>query len=119
VTTIIVKKDFTATDIREARMKAAEHRRSKATSGATNVLDFSDLKKTVVLCDDHFRAFRSTARKNDYYEQREYPYVMSNCDYCKIFCRCQMFIHESVLKQVWNTRDQDRRDREYATVVNG
>lgn len=116
---IIVKKDFTATDIREARLKAAAFKRSKATSAATNVLDFADLKKTVVLCNDHFRAFRSTARKNDYYEQREYPFVMGNCDYCQVFGQSQMFIHESVLKQVWNTREQERRDREYATVVNG
>lgn len=116
---IIVKKDFSVADIREARLKAAEYKRPKATSAASNVLDFADLKKTVVLCSDHFRAFRSTARKNDYYEQREYPFVMGNCDYCKAFGRSQMFIHESVLKLVWNTRDQERRDREYATVVNG
>ena len=116
---LLIKKDFTATDIRQARLKAAEFKRSKATSAASNVLDFADLQKTVFLCDDHFRAFRSHAKKYCYYEQKEYPFVMANCDYCKIFTRCQMFIHESVLKLVWQTREEQRREREYATIVNG
>lgn len=114
---IVVKKDFSEADIKRATLKAAEFRPSKATSGATNVLDTADLRKTVILCEDHFRAFRPQARRDGYYEQREYPFVMGNCDYCKVFGRSQAYIHESVLKEVWITREQARRDREYATVV--
>jgi hypothetical protein len=114
---IVVKKDFSVTDIKQACLKAAAFRPSKATSGATNVLDQADLRKTVILCEDHFRAFRPQAKRDGYYEQREYPFVMGNCDYCKVFGRSQAYIHETVLKQVWVTREQDRRDREYATVV--
>ena len=116
---IIVKKDFSVSDIKQARLKAAEFKRAKATSGATNVLDFADLRSTVILCDDHERAFRAHARRDGYYRQKEYPYVMGNCDYCKIFGRSQLFIHETHLKQVWVTREQDRLDRQYATIVNG
>lgn len=115
--TIIVKKDFSVTDIKEARLKAAAFKPGKATSAVSNLLDTADLRKTVVLCSDHFKAFRTHAKRDGYYEQREYPFVMGNCDYCKVFGRSQMFIHETVLKQVWITREQDRRDREYANVV--
>ena len=116
---LLIKKDFTPTDIRQARLKAAEFKRSKATSAASNVLNFADLRQTVILCDDHERAFRSHAKRDGYYRQQEYPFVMGNCDYCKIFGRSQLFIHETVLKQVWITREQDRRCREYATIVTG
>ena len=116
---IIVKKDFSVTDIKLARLKAAEFRPAKSTSRVSNVVNCADLRKTVVLCDDHERAFRAHAKRDGYYRQQEYPFVMGNCDYCRIFTRCQLFIHESVLKDVWVTREQDRRDREYATVVSG
>ena len=117
-TTIIVKRDFSPQEERRAALAASVYRRPKATSGASNVLDFADLGKTVCLCPAHAPKFdRRAQMRYGYYMQREYPFVMANCDYCKVMGPSQMFIHESVMKDVWRTRDQARREREYATIV--
>ena len=116
---IIVKKDFTVADIREAREKAAAFRKSKHTSAASNVLNFLDQKKAVVLCEPHAKKFAPDARTHGYYRQREYPYVNGDCDCCGMFGRAQLFLHEDLLNQAWATREKQRRDREYATIVNG
>lgn len=118
MTTIIVKKDFSPQEEKRAALKASQFRPSNRASQASKVLDFADLGKTVLLCFDHARKFdRRAQMKYGYYMQKEYPYVMANCDACGIFGMSHCFIHESVLKEVWRTREQDRRDREYATIV--
>ena len=114
---IIVKKDYSKQDILQASLKAAEFKPAKATSGVTNVIDQACLRKTIILCDDHYKTFKSFAKRDGYYQQREYPYVMGNCDYCKVFGRSQLFIHETLLPDVWLTKDQDRKDRKNATIV--
>lgn len=118
MTTIIVKKDFSPQEERRAAIKATEFRPSKAASQADKVLDFADCQKAVMLCFDHARKFdRRTQMKYGYYMQKEYPHVVANCDACGAFGMSHLFIHETVLKEVWRTRDQARRDREYATIV--
>jgi hypothetical protein len=110
---ILVKHGYSDTDIKRAKLKAALF--DPKGSAASVVLDYADLGKAITLCETHHRKF--DARKYGYYRQKDYPFVMANCDGCKLFCQCQLFIHESVLKDVWRTREQQRRDREYATIV--
>lgn len=118
---IVVKKDFSVTDIKKARMSAAEHRPGKATSKVTNVLDQADLGKTIILCDDHVRQFATPAvlSKYGYRRHDDYPRVMGNCDYCKLYSPCTLFQHLSLFGQVLRTKAQRRADYEYATVVSG
>lgn len=118
---IVVKKDFSVTDIKKAREAAATFRPSKYTSSVTNVLDQADLGKTVVLCEDHVRQFAqpSVLRKYGYRQMVDYPYVMGNCDYCKVFGKSQMFMREDLFAEVWRTKEQRRQDVEYASIVSG
>lgn len=118
---IHVKHDYSVTDIKQARLKAAEFVPNKATSKASNVLDMADLGKTVMLCDDHVRQFATPAvlSKYGYRKMTDYPYVIGNCDYCKIQDQCQLFLREDIFSEVWRTKDQQRRDREYAAICSG
>ncbi len=118
MTTIVVKKDFSAQDEKRAALARTRFRPSKAASHADRVLDFADCGKCVLLCSVHAHKFdRRAQMKYGYYKQKEYPFVMGNCDACQVMGQCQCFIHETVLKDVWVTREQQQRDREYATIV--
>lgn len=118
---IIVKKDFTVADIKQARAKAAEFRKSRATSAASNVLNMADLGKTVVLCEDHTKQFATPAvlSKYNYRRSEAYPQVVAHCDYCQINGPCALFEHLSVYAQVLRTRAQRRADYEYSTLCTG
>lgn len=118
---IIVKKDFSAAEEKKARLAAAKFKKSKFTSAASNVLNVADLGNTVLLCSDHVKQFAtpSVLRRYGYRQVDDYPYVMGNCDYCQLHERCTMFIHESLFAQVWRTKEQRRRDHEYAAIVRG
>jgi hypothetical protein len=112
---IHVKHTFSEQDEKLARLKASLFKHSNAASSASNVLDHADLGHALTLCDPHWR--KLDVKKHGYFRQTDYPFVMANCDACKLFCPCQLFIHETVLAQVWRTKEQQRRDREYATIV--
>lgn len=115
---IIVKQNFSPLAEKQAQLKASVFRPAKVASKSDRVLDMADCAKTVCLCSSHSSKFDRRAQlKYGYYKQKEYPHVMANCDACQLFDKCDLFIHESVLKDVWQTREQQRRDREYATIV--
>lgn len=118
---IVVKKDFTPTDLKRARHAAAVFRVSRATSAVTNVLDQVDLGKTIILCDDHVHQFadKKTLTRYGYRQITDYPYVMGNCDYCKVFGKSQAFLREDNFAEVWRTKEQRRQDHEYAAIVSG
>ena len=114
---IIVKQDFSANDAKKADLKRAQHRLTG--SRVDGVLNAADTKTTVLLCDDHVRAFAqpSVLRKYGYRQFTEYPYVLGNCDYCQVHGRCQVFTHESIFKDVWKTKEDRRADLLNATIV--
>lgn len=118
---ILVRKDFSATDIKQARLAAAKYRKPRATSAVSHVLNVADLGNTVLLCSDHVRQFATPAVLNKYGYRRvdDYPYVMGNCDYCQLHTQCTMFIHLSLFAQVWKTKEQRRRDLEYGAICRG
>lgn len=118
---IVVKKDFSVSDIKAARVKAAAFRRSQATSGASNVLDMADLGKSVVLCDAHTKQFATpkVLSKYGYRKMTDYPYVIGDCDYCKVRAQCQFFMREDIFNEVWRTKEQQRRDMEYSAICRG
>lgn len=118
---ILVKKDFSVTDIKKAAAARAEFRPTRATSAASNVLNMADLGKAVLLCSDHTKQFATPAvlSKYNYRRSEAYPEVMGTCDYCKLNGPCALFEHLSVYAQVLRTRAQRRADFEYASVVTG
>jgi hypothetical protein len=116
---IIVKQDFSEADVKKADLIRSEFRKSKATSNVTNVLDDADSYRTVILCDDHVRAFAHprVLSKYGYRQMTDFPFIRGNCNYCGLFTNCQVFSHESVFNDVWRTRDEQRRDAATATIV--
>ena len=119
---IWVVKQFTDNQIKKARLWAAHFHKPKATSSVTNLLNCADAGTTVLLCEDHVRAFahKPVLRKYGYRKADDpYPYVMGNCDYCQLHTKCTLFIHDTLYADVWKTKEQRRRDLEYATIVTG
>lgn len=118
---IIVKHEYTEKDAQQADVARAEFRKSEFTSKASNVLDMADTYRTVLLCEDHVRAFAhpEVLRKYGYRQMVDFPYVMGNCDYCGVHVRCQVFSHESVFSDVWKTKEERQRDLATSVVVRG
>ena len=125
---IVVKKDFSPSEEKQARLAAARFRKSKSTSFVSNVLNVADAGNTVLLCSDHVKQFATPAVLRKYgYRQADavptslgmYPYVMGNCDYCQVHTRCTMFIHLNLYEKVWRTTEQRRRDYEYGAICRG
>lgn len=116
---ILVKKDFSAAEVKKAQVAAAEFRPAKATSSVSNVLNMADLGMTVLLCEDHVRQFATpqVLSKYNYRRHDDYPRVIGNCDYCKQYGNCTLFQHLSVFGEVLKTKAQRRADYEYAQIV--
>jgi hypothetical protein len=118
---ILIKKDWTAAEIKKENLKAGEFQANKSTSNVSNVLDMADLGKTVLLCKDHVKQFATPAvlSKYGYRKMTDYPYVIGNCDYCKVNGQAQLFLREDDFNSVWLTKEQQRKDREYAGICQG
>lgn len=125
---IVVKKDFTEADAKQADLKRSEFRKSQATSNVSNLLGAADAGATVLLCEDHVAKFAKPEVLSKYgYRKADavptalglYPFVLSRCDYCQADTRCTMFIHESIYAQAWMTTEQRKRDHEYAAICRG
>lgn len=112
--TIIVKKDFTEKDIREARLAGAEYRKNKSTSKAAHVLSMTDLKRSVILCDQDQRKFEG---QHPYRLHPAHSRVTGRCDYCNEFGAAWLYLcEEDWLEQV-KLHEKFKRALEYATIV--
>lgn len=114
---IHVKQEFSETDAKKADLARAQF--LKPRSNVDGVLNAADTKTTVCLCEDHDRAFAhpSVLSQYGYRKFDRFPYCMANCDYCGIFDKCQVYTHESIFTEVWQTRDERRRAIATASVV--
>ncbi len=109
---IWVVKQFTDSQIKKARLWAAEFRKPKATSNVSNLLQCADAGTTVLLCEEHVRAFATPKVLSKYgYRLADGPYsvVTGRCDYCQVHGHCTMFIHTTLYSQV--IRTDERRVR--------
>lgn len=113
---IIVRQDFTAADVKKAELDASEFRKGKSTSAASNVLNLTDLKKSVVLCDSHARKFNG---KHPYRMHPEHQRVIGRCDYCQVWGNGFFFLDEASWLEAVKAMEKYRRNLEYATVVSG
>jgi hypothetical protein len=116
VVEILVKRDFTQADVRAARLAASEFKKSKATSGADNVLNMTDLKKSVILCDSHARKLH---RKHGYRLHPEHSNVIGRCDVCQRYGAARLFLNEADWLVAMKALEKFKRAIEYATIVSG
>lgn len=112
---ILIKQDFSPADIKKADLKRAEFRKNKATSEVSNLLNFIDLQRSIILCDDHTRKFNAAAYR--YRPHPQFSRVFGNCDVCQQRVLGRFFLPESQWIDAMKQQERLRRDREYATIV--
>lgn len=115
---ILIKKDYTAQEVKQADMTRAEFRPSRATSKASNVLNMTDTGKSVMLCDADVRRFATPEVLSKYgYRQVKDTKVLGDCDYCRNkFVQCTLFLREDDFNAVWGYRESQRIEREYGAI---
>jgi hypothetical protein len=112
---ILVTQGFTEVDAKKADLKRAEYRKSRATSEVSNLLNFVDLKKSVVLCESHVRRFN--LKSHGYRLHPTYSRVNGMCDVCQQLGPGRMFQPEAEWLETMKRLEQIKRDREYASIV--
>lgn len=112
----LVKRDFTPADVKKARLEGSEYRKKRATSGASNLLNMTDLKKSVFLCDSHARAFHG---KHGYRPHPEHPRVIGRCDVCQMFGPAIFYLSEAEWLEAMKAKEKFRAAREYGSIVSG
>jgi len=113
---ILVRQDFTPAEVKQARLAASEYRKKQATSGAENVLNLTDLKKSVVLCDSHARKLH---KKHGYRLHPEIPRVLGRCDVCQAYGPGRFFVDEATWLESRKSMEKYRRALEYGRIVSG
>lgn len=114
-TEIIIKKDFSAADEKKAALAASEFRKSKFTSDVSSLLNFIDLKRSIIPCDDHARRFNATA--HHYRLHFKIKRVRGNCDVCQRYVEGRFYIHENEWIEGRKAEEKFRAACEYATIV--
>jgi hypothetical protein len=92
---ILVRKDFSPSEIKRAELARAEFRPNRYTSGSANLDDMIALRKAVILCDQHARKFRP---KQAHYELHPAPNlrrVQGNCDVCKMYGLAWLYLNSA------------------------
>lgn len=112
---ILVRQDFTQADVTKARLDAMEFRKGKKTSGASNVLNLTDLKKSVILCDTDKRKFNW--RAHGYRVAPEHSRVIGRCDVCQAWGNGWLYLSEELWLEKFKAAEKFRRALEYASIV--
>ena len=114
---ILVRQNYTAKQVDQAKVRAAEFRRNRYTSGSAHLDDMIALGKALVLCDSHARKFKPRAAHYELHPARNLRRVQGNCDVCKLFGLATLFLHESQALDERRKYEKYRRAMEYAHVV--
>ena len=112
----LVKRDFTAADVRKARLEGSEYRKKRATSGAENVLNMAELKQAVILCDSHARKLH---QKHGYRLHPEHSNVIGRCDVCQMYGASRLFVDEKTWLEAMKAKEKFRAALEYGRIVSG
>ena len=80
---ILVRQDFTPSQIKRAEIARNEFRPNRYTSGSANLDDMIQLGKAVILCPTHNRKFSPKAARYQAHPAPNMRQVIGNCDVCK------------------------------------
>jgi len=114
---ILVRKDYTPGEIETAKVRAAEFRRNRYTSGSAHLDDMIALRKALILCDWHARKFKPRAARYELHPAHNMRRVQGNCDVCKLYGLATLFLHESQALDERRKYEKHQRAMEYAHVV--
>lgn len=114
---ILVRQSFTEADAKKADLARAEYRKNKFTSGTSNLLNFIDLKRSLILCDTHARKFNAAAHHYKRHPNKELYRVQGACDVCQQHTLGIFLIHEAEWIEERKKEEKWKRALEYATIV--
>ena len=114
---ILVRQDYTAKDVEVAKVKAAEFRRNRYTSGSAHLDDMIALGKAVILCDSHGRKFKPTQANYALHPAENMRRVQGNCDVCKMFGFATLYLPEKQAMEERRKLEKFRRASEYGHIV--
>ena len=114
---ILIPQKWTHRQVKDAKVKAAEFRRNKFTTGSANLDDMVALKKAVILCGSHARKFEYRKAKYAPHPDKNMRIVKGTCDVCKAWDLCTLFLNGKDAEDQHRALEKYRRDREYATLI--
>ena len=114
---ILVRQSYTPTQVEVARLKAAEFRRNRYTTGSAHLDDMIALGKAIILCDWHMRRFKPRAARYELHPAPNMRRVTGNCDVCKAMGLATLFLPESLAMDERRKYEKHKRAMEYAHVV--
>ena len=72
------------------------------------ISDLAELMKTIVLC--YRCSHKFDHKKYRYYQQREFPFVLGQCDACKDFGKGHLYLHQSEAQKCWDIKHKHEAD---------
>jgi len=114
---ILVKKERSQKQIDRAELRRDEFRPNRYTSGCANLDDMIELKKAVILCDNHTRKFSPKAARYRAHPDKRMRKVVGNCDVCKQFGVSFLFLNEVDAYGEQKKLEKFNRSLEYGQLV--
>ncbi len=114
---LLLRKDFSAGEIRKAELARDEFRRNRFTSGASHLDDLVTLGKAVLLCDSHARKFSAKTSHYERHPAQNLRRVIGNCDVCNMPGLNTLFVSCQDAVQHRHNWAKARVAREYGTIV--
>ena len=119
MSTILVRKDYTAAEIKRAELKRVEFRPNRYTSGSANLDDMIALRKAVILCDQHARKFKPKAVHYEPHPAPNLRRVQGNCDVCKYYGLAWLYLNAADALEERKKWHRARIAMEYGTLYRG
>lgn len=114
---ILVRQDFTPSQIRRAEAARDEFRPNRYTSGSANLDDMIQLGKAVILCSDHTRKFSPKAARYQAHPAKNMRQVIGNCDVCRVLGLSFLFLNEKDATEERKKLAKFQRSLEYGAIV--
>lgn len=115
---IIVGRTYSAAEVETAKLKAAEFRRNRYTTGSAHLDDMITLGKAVILCETHSRKFSPKKAHYRAHPEKRMRRVNGQCDVCRAMDLCFMFLNEKQADEEQMKLEKFNRAREYGHFTN-
>lgn len=115
---IIVGRKYTPIEEEVAKMKSAEFRRNRYTSGSAHLDDMIALGKALILCEAHTRKFSPKQARYRAHPDKRLRRVNGRCDVCKVPELCFLFLTEQSAMDEQKKLEKFNRAREFGHITN-
>jgi hypothetical protein len=114
---LLIRRDYTPGQIERAKLRSAEFRRNRYTSGSAHLDDMIALGKALILCDQHARKFKPKQARYCLHPAENLRRVQGNCDCCKMFGFATLYLPEKLALDERKKAENYRRATEYGHIV--